>query len=71
MAKDGCGKNFYRSQSDNRPITREDRRLPDTPVPYGLFRKSALPSSDIGLKARRLETKRRDVIHQLNTILIN
>jgi len=62
MAKMGVEKEFFTDPSmTSRPITREDRRLPDTPVPYGLFRKSALPSSDIGLKARRLETKRRDV----------
>ena len=62
MAKMGVEKEFFTDPSMTaRPITREDRRLPDTPVPYGLFRKSALPSSDIGLKARRLETKRRDV----------
>jgi hypothetical protein len=58
MAKQAVEKKFFTDPSMTaRPITREDTRLPDT----DLFSKSALPSSDIGLKARRLETKRRDV----------
>jgi hypothetical protein len=58
FARQNVEKRFFTDPSMTaRPIYRDDPRLSDT----DLFRKSALPTSDIGLKARRLETKRRDV----------
>jgi len=57
MARQNVEKNYFTDPSMTaRPIYRDDRRLSDT----DMFRKSALPTSDIPLKARRLETKRRD-----------
>ena len=44
-----------------RPIYKDDRRLSDT----DMFNKSALPSSNMGLKGRRLETKKRDTAGSL------
>ena len=51
-------KYFTDPSMTDKPIYRGDRRLPDdTGMMYD---KSSLPKSDIPLKARRLETKRRD-----------
>ena len=58
LARQNVESRFFTDPSMTaRPIYRDDPRLSDT----DLFRKSALPSSDIGKRARRLETKRRDV----------
>lgn len=57
MARQNVEKNYFTDPSMTaKPIYRDDRRLSDT----DMFRKSALPTSDIPLKARRLKTKKRD-----------
>ena len=57
MARQNVEQKFFTDPSMTaRPIYRDDPRLSDT----DMFDQSALPSSNIGLKGRRLETKRRD-----------
>ena len=66
MARQNVERNYFTDPSMTaRPIYRDDRRLSDT----DMFRKSALPTSDVPLKARRLETKRRDTAPSLSNVL--
>ena len=57
MARQNVEQKYFTDPSmTERPIYKDDRRLSDT----DMFDKNALPSSSMGLKGRRLETKRRD-----------